>query len=179
MLYCSTMRVEDSYMKSYATLVVSLFAVVLLFTSVAEAGKGKKRKKDEKNSDHSSGTIEYIIDHAIELKVTPDQITKLEALQAAEEAAMSDPATTAILQKVHDAKKAGNHQAVLEQKERLSEKIKERTGGKFGGLREELNKILTPEQQTALAEMRKKGAEKDPNAKDDPKMPKAINPFEL
>lgn len=179
MLYYSTMRVEDSNMKSYSTLVLSLFAVALLFTSIAEAGKGKKRKKDEKDSDHSSGTIEYIIDHATELKITPDQITKLEALQAAEEAAMSDPAVAALMQNVHDARKKGNQKAIAEQRERMIEKIKERTGGKIGDLKAELNKILSPEQQTALAEMRKKGAEKDPNAKDDPKMPKGINPFEI
>ena len=158
--------------------VVCVSATCFLLSTVA-AGEGKHRKKGDKNSDHSSGTMEYIIDHAVELKITAEQMAKIEALQDAEERIMSDPAVAAIVQKVHEAKQKGDKQALDAQRERLGAKIKERTGGKFGLPKEELRKILSPEQSAALTDMRKKNQPADAS-KDDPKAPqKPVNPFDI
>src|SRR5436305_1266404 len=134
---------------------------VMLFMSVAAAlllssfveGRERRKKNNDKNGDNSSGTIEFILEHAGELKISPTQATALNDLKDVEKTVMADPAVSGIMQKVKEAKRSGNQQALAEQKERLSEKIKERTNGKYGVLKEELNKILSPEQQTAFSEM--------------------------
>jgi hypothetical protein len=174
------MRVEDFYMRMKTPVFVSVLALALAFAAVVEAGgKGKNRKKGDKNSDNSSGTIEFILDHAAELKLSPEQTQKLDTLLSAEELITADTVINAIMQKVREA---GNQQGLEEQKQRLSEKIKEKTGGKFGLLKDDLAKILTPEQMTTLAALRSKNAPaaKDGGTKDDSKPGEGrVNPFEL
>ncbi|HLX60357.1 MAG TPA: hypothetical protein VKX17_03650 [Planctomycetota bacterium] len=155
---------------------LSFVTLAFFFSSVAYAGgKGKKGNKNNSND-----TIEFILEHSADLKLTQEQIQKLQALQAAEEKAMGDPAVVAIMQKVKEARQAGNQAGLAEQRDRLNDKIKLITGGQFGLLGVELNKILTADQQTTLAALRKKNAPKDGAAPADPKAPdKGVNPFDL
>ncbi len=167
-------------MRTTTLIFVSFLSMVLALASVVNAGgKGKNRK----NSDNSSGTIEFILEHATELKITLEQTQKLNALLAAEETIMADPVISAMMQKVRDARKSGNAQAMAEQRQRVSDKIKEKTNGKYGLPGEELAKILTPEQKTALAALRNKNAPAagaDGGTKEDSKPAEGkMNPFEL
>lgn len=165
-------------MRILTVAMVSVFAFLCFVPTMAGAAeKGKNKKKDDKKPDKANNTIEFIMDHSTELKITVEQTQKLDALATAETAIMADPTISAMFEKLRATRKSGTPQALAEQRQRISEKIKEKTGGRFGMLNEEINKILTPDQQATLTALRKKdepATKSDPKAGDGP-----LNPFEL
>lgn len=144
------------------------------------AGQAKNHKK---NKGDKEWPVSFVIDHDDQLKVSPEQMKKLEFLQDMEEKILADPAVKEISQKLKQAKKSGDEQAVTAQQERLGAKIRERSGGQVSSFMSALGLVLTPEQMTKYREMRKPAFVerdgKDPNAPKDPNVPTAKNPFDF
>ena len=160
--------------------VVGLLALLLVVSGVTRAAQGGKNKDKKKAAPDE--TLAFILEHTDELKVTSDQLPKLELLQMTENRVMNDPAVKAIMQKINAAKREGKDQEFFSQKDRLAEKIKERTNGQFSSFKLALDLILSPEQMKAFHDLRSGAivADKAKNAVDKPlSNGKGVNPFEL
>ena len=81
--------------------VVGLLALLLVVSGVTRAAQGGKNKDKKKAAPDE--TLAFILEHTDELKVTSDQLPKLELLQTTENRVMNDPAVKAIMQKINAA----------------------------------------------------------------------------
>lgn len=157
-----------------------LLALLLAASGVTHAGQGKNKDKRKAAPDE---TLAFILEHTDALKVTADQLPKLELLQTTENRVMNDPAVKAIMQKINAAKREGKDREFNAQKEHLAEKINERTNGQFSSFKSMLDLILSPEQMKAFHDLRGGGAPAEKAAKaaaDNPPLNgMGVNPFEL
>lgn len=157
---------------------VGVFALLLIvaFGGSALAGKGKKGKngKDRLPSPYDAA-FDFILEHDAELKITPDQVAKLEAVQESYGKYCQDPAVQAAVKDLRHARKTGTPQDVEAANRKISAQLKEKSGGILDGLQTDLGKILSGDQMKKYVDMRTKSAATQPDAD----TAKALVPFGL
>ena len=100
--------------------------------------------------------FDFILDHAKDLNLTPDQTKKINELkgkvETKREAVMKNPENRELYKELMAARKSGDEEKLKDLREKVKEQMSKNGGGEE--LRDELMKILQPDQLAKLKELR-------------------------
>ena len=138
-----------------------LAAVLILAAPLCfGAAGGEKKGKGADQGLNGPGPVEFILDHQKDLNLDATQVSKLTDIQSKistqKEKLKQDPEIRDLYRAAAEAKASGDQEAVRAARKKMREAIEKKSGLKFEEVMADALKVLHPDQQQKLAELRKK-----------------------